>query len=264
MATKIEAAQAYIDAVRTGVPALGKAARPHLADNIVVSAGPNKIEGADEAERRITGVWPNTAVMRKGSWRAPVEEDGKVKVHASMPPFGAGIQAVDFTFSFNDQNQITEVVQQNINNVPSYETDSLPKFVMDRVNNALFDDIPLTVAYTDEEGRPSLSLRGSVIAISPTQLALWARTKGGIVRAMERNPNISMLYRHNPERATLVFEGKGRVVQDQEEAWKIHDATPEVEINHLSRDTGAAIIIELENVDGSTPEGRVKFRRKLD
>src|SRR5215207_9802456 len=118
MATKLEAAQAYIDAVRTGIPDLAKAARPHLADNIVVTLGANKIEGASEAERRITGVWPNTPVMRKGNWRAPVEEDGKVKVHASMPPFGAGVQGVDFTFSFNDKNQISEVQQVNINNVP--------------------------------------------------------------------------------------------------------------------------------------------------
>lgn len=263
MATKLEAAQAYIDAVRTGIPDLAKAARPHLADNIVVSVGPNKIEGAAEAERRITGVWPNTPVMRKGNWRAPVEEDGKVKVHASMPPFGAGVQGVDFTFSFNDQNQISEVVQQNINNVPSYETDVLPQFVLDRVNNALADDIPLTVGYTDEDGRPSLSLRGSVLAISPTQLAIWARSKGGIVKSIEKNPYISLLYRHNPERATLIFEGKGHIETDQEKAWAIHDRTPEVEINHQTRDTGAAIIIELENVDGSTPEGRVKFRRSV-
>jgi hypothetical protein len=263
MATKLEAAQAYVDAVRTGLHKLGAAARPHMAETIVVKVGNQTFEGPDEAERRITGIWPNTPVMRRGNWRPLTEEGGKVKAHATMPPFGAGVQAVDFTFSFNDQNQITEVVQQNVNNVPSYESDVLPQFVMDRVNNALADDIPLVVGYMDEDGRPSLSMRGSVLAINDHQLAIWARSKGGIVKAIEKNPNISLIYRDNPQRTTLIFEGKGRIEPDQQKALAIHDSIPEVEINHLTRDTGAAIIVDLENVDGNAPEGRVKFRRSV-
>jgi hypothetical protein len=264
MGTNVEAAQAYVDALKTVVPALAKRASQYLAPDIVVQVGNQKVEGAAEAERRITGVWPNTPVLRKGNWRAPVEEDGKVKVHASMPPFGAGVQGVDLTFSFNDKGQISEVVQQNINNVPAYETDVMPQFVKDRVNRALADDIPLTVGYTDEDGRPSLSLRGSVMAISDNQLAIWARNQQGIAAAVEKNPYISLLYRENPTRSTLIFEGKAHIEPDREKALAIHDSIPEVEINHLTRDTGAAIIIELENIDGSTPEGRVRFRRKVD
>jgi hypothetical protein len=140
----------------------------------------------------------------------------------------------------------------------------MPQFVKDRVNRALADDIPLTVGYTDEDGRPSLSLRGSVMAISDNQLAIWARNQQGIAAAVEKNPYISLLYRENPTRSTLIFEGKAHIEPDREKALAIHDSIPEVEINHLTRDTGAAIIIELENIDGSTPEGRVRFRRKVD
>jgi hypothetical protein len=262
-ANRVEAAQAYVDALKTGVPTLGKAAGEYLAPNVVVQAGNQKIEGKQEVEHRITGVWPNTPVYRKGNWRAPVEEDGKVKVHASMPPFGAGVQSVDLTFSFNDEGQITEVQQVNTNNVPTYETDSLPQFVQDRVNRALADDIPLSVSYVDEEGHPSLSLRGSTMAINDHQLAIWARSKGGIVKSLEKNPWISLLYRENPTRSTIIFEGKAHVLPDGPEALKIHDISPEVERNHLTRETGAAVIIDLSAVDGGTPEGRVRFRRQV-
>ena len=261
---RIEAAQAYTDALRTGVHALGESAAKYLAKSVVVQVGNQKIEGAKEVQNRITGVWPNTPVLRKGNWRAPVEEDGKVKVHASMPPFGAGVQAVDLTFSFNDGGEITEVLQENTSNVPLYETDVMPEFVMARVSRALADDIPVSVAYVDEEGRPSLSLRGSTFAYSETQLAIWPRTKGGIAKAIEKNPWVSVLYRDNPTRSTLIFEGKAHIVTDQKEALRIHDSTPEVEINHLSRDTGCALVIDLASVDGSTPEGRVRFRREVD
>src|SRR5712692_9387985 len=161
---RVESAQAYVDALKTGVHELGKRAEKYLAPNVVVQVGNQKTEGRAEAVRRITGVWPNTPVLRKGNWRAPVEEGDKVTVHASMPPFGAGVQAVDLTFSFNDQGEITEVQQANVNNVPLYDKDVLPDFVKARVTRALADDIPLSVAYVDEEGKPSLSLRGSVMA----------------------------------------------------------------------------------------------------
>ena len=264
MATKIEAAQAYVDALRTGLHKLGKEAGKYLAKDIVVKVGNQTIEGREEAERRITGVWPNTPVLRKGNWRAPVEEDGKVKAHASMPPFGAGVEAVDLTFTFNDQGEISEVVQQNAGTKPRYETDIMPPFVQDRITRALADDIPVSVAYVDEEGKPSLSLRGSTFAYNDHQIAIWARTKGGIASAIEKNPWISILYRENPTRSTLIIEGKAHIVQDQNEALKIHDSISEVEINHLTRDTGAAILIDIATVDGSTPEGTVRVRRKVD
>lgn len=262
MATNhIEAAQAYVDALRTGVPALGQAAGKYLAPDVVVQAGNQKIEGRDEVQHRITGVWPNTPVYRKGNWRAPVEEGDTVTVHASMPPFGAGVQSVDLVFSFNSEGQISEVKQTNTNNVPTYEGDSLPEFVQARVNRALADDIPLTVTYVDEEGHPSSSLRGSTMAINDHQLAIWARSKGGIVKSLEKNPWISLLYRENPTRTTMIFEGKAHVLPDGPDALKIHDISPEVERNHLTRETGAAIIIDLTSVDGGAPEGRVRFRR---
>ena len=260
---RIEAAQAYVDALRTGVPALAKAAGKHLADNVVVQVGNQKVEGRAEAERRITGVWPQTPVYRKGNWQAPREEGDKLLVHASMPPFGAGVQSVDLNFSFNGAGEITEVQQTNTNNVPLYETDVMPEFVQARVNRALADDIPLTVTYIDEEGKPSSSLRGSTMAYSDHQLSIWARSRGGIIKALEKNPYMSLLYRENPTRSTLVFKGKAHVLAEGQEALRIHDLTPEVERNHLTRETGAAIVIDLESVDGATPEGRVRFRRKV-
>ena len=260
---RVEAAQAYVDALRTGVPALGRAAGKHLAADVVVQVGNQKVEGREEAERRVTGVWPQTPVYRKGSWQAPREEGDTVLVHASMPPFGAGVQSVDIAFSFNDKGEITAVQQTNTNNAPLYETDVMPEFVKARVSRALADDIPLSVAYVDENGKPSLSLRGSTLAYSDTQLAIWARNREGFAKAILKNPWVSLLYRENPTRSTLVFKGKAHIVEDQTEALRIHDITPEVERNHLPRDTGAAVVIDLESIDGSTPEGRVRFRRRV-
>lgn len=259
---RIAAAQAYVDALRTGDRAAAQAAAPHLGKDIVVQVGQRTFEGYDEALKRITGVWPLTPVYRKGTWPAPQAEDGQVKVNAQMAPVGAGPSVVNLTFSFNDQDEITRVEQENVIGTPLIESDKLPSFVKQRINSALANETPLSVSYVDEQGRPHLSLRGSTRAHSDTQLSIWARGReSGLVAAVQKNPSMSLLYRDNPTRSTLIFMGKARIDDDERVRKEVFEATPEVEQNHESWTTGAAVIIDLESVDGATPEGRVKFRR---
>lgn len=259
---RVKAAQAYVDALSTGDKAKAQAAAPHLAKEIVVKVGPRTFEGYDEALKRITGVWPLTPVYRKIAWPAPQAAGDRVKVNAQMAPVGAGPSVVNLTFSFNDQDQITKVEQENVIGTLLVEADKLPQFVRDRVNNALANDTPLSVSYVDDQGRPHLSLRGSTRAYSDTQLSIWARGREtGLVAAVKKNPSMSLLYRDNPSRSTLIFMGKARIEDDERVRKEVFEATPEVEQNHESWTTGAAVIIDLEQVDGATPEGRVKFRR---
>ncbi len=258
---RIEAARAYVDALRTGDHAIAAKASPHLAKDITVQVGPRKFEGHDEALKRITGVWPQTPVYRKGTWPAPVEEGDKVAVRATMMPMGAGINNVNLTFSFNSSDQISGVVQENVVTNPLHETDKLPDFIKARVNNALANDTPIAVSYVDEQGRPHLSLRGSTQAYSDTQLSIWARTGTGLPGSVAKNPNVSLLYRENPTRSTLTFMGMAHIDSDPAVRKRIFEGTPEVEQNHESWETGVAIVIDLDSVDGGTPEGRIKFRR---
>ena len=41
------------------------------------------------------------------------------------------------------------------------------------------NDWPIIVGYVDEQGRPGMSYRGSVVVVSETQLGMWARNAGG-------------------------------------------------------------------------------------
>src|SRR4051812_5392755 len=89
------------------------------------------------------------------------------------------------------------------------------------VNNALTARKPLVFAYVDDEGRPSLSFRGSATAHSDTQLAVWIRNPvGGLSKALERHPNVSLIYSDlgAEKRSFLTFRGRARV--DSSEAVK--------------------------------------------
>jgi hypothetical protein len=53
------------------------------------------------------------------------------------------------------------------------------------VNSALANNTPLIVAYTDAQGAPNLSLRGSTQVYSDTQLSIWVRhANGGMANAL--------------------------------------------------------------------------------
>jgi len=258
---RVAAAEAYAKALSTGDRGAASAAAKHLAKDIVVQVGNRTFEGYDKALERITGIWPLTPVYRKGDWGSPREENSHVVVHAKMQPVGAGPTEVNLTFSFNDSDQINRVEQKNVMATTFVDTDVLPDFVSSRVNNALANDTPLSVSYVSKDGHPKLSLRGSVRAYSDHQLSIWARNDTGLVAAIATNPNISLLYRDNPTRSTLIFQGKAHVDSDEAVRKQVFDDAPEVEQNHETWTTGVAVIIDLEQVDGGTPDGRVRLRR---
>ena len=179
-----------------------------------------------------------------------------------MAPVGFGPTNVNLTFWFNDADQIARVEQQNVMTQPLVETEALPDFVKERVNNALANETAMCVGYVDEQGQPHLSLRGSVQAFSDTQLSMWIRTgHRGLADAIQSNPRVSLLYRDNATRSSLTFLGEAYVDSSEDVRRKVFESSPEVEQNHESWAGGVAVIVDVKQVDGATPEGRVRIRR---
>jgi hypothetical protein len=204
-----------------------------------------------------------TGVYRTAPWNDPTPDgDDKLKVTADM---GGGLLASSsLTFFFNDRDQIVRVEQVNTGGSPAPATDRMPPFVKAIVNAALANNTPMIVAYTDERGAPVLSFRGSTQVYSDTQLSVWVRhATGGMINALQKNPNMSLMYRDPHGRATLTFQGRGHVETNQEVRDRVFDLAPEVEQKHDPRRQGAALIIDVERVTGTTPRGSVRMQREV-
>ena len=132
------------------------------------------------------------------------------------------------------------------------------------VNTSFTSGKPIIVAYTDANGAPSLSYRGSAIAYSDTQLAIWARNpEGGLQKAIAANPRLTMLYR-NPgpdDRAMLQFRGVAHIQNDDATREKVYSNIPEAEQNADREKKGSPVILDLERVDGFMPGARVAMRK---
>lgn len=263
------AAEAYLTALRTGEHSAVEVVKPHLAKDVKLNGATvwgrqgATVEGYDDVLRRVTGVWPNTPVYVKGFWSAPIVEGDKVKLTSTYQGMGAAPAAVNLTFSFNDQDQISVIDQEIVPQPRPEVTDTIPDVARGIINGALANDTPMTVAYVDSDGTPNLSLRGSVQVYSPTQLSIWLRsTTGGLHTAIGQNPNIALLYRDSKTRSTLVVQGKAHVEMDKDICDRVWDLIQEVEQNHETREAGCALIIDVTRMQGGTPKGGVRMQRE--
>jgi hypothetical protein len=258
MSTRTRAAEAYVKALRTGEPSATQQAGQHLADDVVLVTAQGEVSGRDEVLKRITGQWPLTPVFQHAGFAAPQEENGTVKVEADFPPLGAAPQKLSLTFSFNGGDKIKRVEQQQ-QTAPPQASETLPGFVRGTINGALANGTPMVVAYTDENGQPVLSLRGSTQVYGDTQLCIWARNaEGGIVKNMARNARVSLLYRDSKTRTTLIIQGRGHVESSPEVRDRVFQLAPEVEQNHDPARKGAALIIDITSLQGTTVRGPVR------
>jgi len=158
--------------MRTGEVPATRAAAQYLTKDVVLNLTTgqrhNTINGFDAVVDRITGEWPNTPVFVKGFWSFARSEGDQVKVDATFPPMGAAPAAVHLTFSFDSTGKINVIDQETVAQQPAAVTDTIPETARGLINGALRNNTPMSVAYIDEDGKPNLSLRGSVQVYSPT------------------------------------------------------------------------------------------------
>src|SRR5207245_10025419 len=143
--------------------------------------------------QRRSGQGPVAPVLPHPGRAPPREQDGKVTGGAEFPPRGAAPQRLSLVFSFNDTDKIQRIEQQQQAAPPQPSSQTIPGFVRGIINGALANGTPIVVAYTDENGQPVLSLRGSTQVYGDTQLCIWVRNaEGGIVKTMPRNNRVSL------------------------------------------------------------------------
>ncbi|MBO0689341.1 MAG: nuclear transport factor 2 family protein [Candidatus Dormibacteraeota bacterium] len=256
---RVRAAQAYVRALRTGEPSATERAAAHLAEEVALVIGDNRVEGAPAVRERITGQWPLTPVFVQGAWSDPVEDGDTVKVGGTFPGLGAAPAGLTLTFSFDAADRIREIRQETKAAAPPETQTAIPDHVRGIVNNALGAGFPIVVAYVDESGQPVQAPRGSTQVYSPTQLSVWVRNAGGgLASAVARNPRLSLLYRDSRTRTTLIFQGRGRIVDDEAVRARVFELSPEVEQNHDPQRKGAALLIDVDRLQGTTPAGAVR------
>ena len=193
---------------------------------------------------------PNGELARKLQWQAPLAVGDKVRLVGERQD-GTMDRGLVVTLGFEGE-AISLVQQQRTPPPPPQATPvALPEALKTMVNNALVERHPMLVAYCDPQGQPVLSFRGSVQAWSDDQLAMWIRSAdGGFIQAIRQNPKLALVYRNEETKATYNFQGRARVSELAQDRQRVFDASPEAERAHDFAMLGAAVIVDLDRVEG--------------
>lgn len=144
----------------------------------------------------------------------------------------------------------------------------LPDEVRQVVNEAYVPgNQAIIVAYTNEQGAPDATFRGSVVALSETQLAFWARNaEGGTVSAARSGAPFLLMLRepgevNGPSRTAVTFRGRGRLARDEAERRTIYDTMVQRERDGDQDYKGVGIVVDLESVTGTVRGLRLRMTR---
>lgn len=214
-----------------------------------------RISGREAVLKHFAG----NEVYRKASWSPPQAEGARIKVT------GGGLLLL-FELA---GGRIAAIRQQALFGAPPTPatpvklTEELKKLV----DNALLTRHPMMVAYVDALGQPILSFRGSTQSFSDDQLAIWVRNSdGNFLNAIAKNPKLALMYRDEETKATYQFQGRARVSADEAVRERVYAKMAEAERNHDPARAGAALLIDLDRVEGwagMSPSGPVNKVRML-
>jgi len=203
---------------------------------------------------------PNGELARRLQWQAPRAGATGVQLVGERKP-GTKDRGLVVTLGF-EGNAIALVQQQRTPPPPpDAQPIVLPLSLRKMIDNALVERHPMLMAYTDPQGQPVLSFRGSVQACGDDQLAMWIRSAdGAFVRAVRTNPRVALVYRNEETKATYNFQGRARVSDLETDRRRVFDACAEAERAHDFAMLGVAVLVDLDRVEGYSglgPAGQV-------
>lgn len=79
------------------------------------------------------------------------------------------------------------------------------------VNGALADGVPCVLATVDEQGRPNLGFKGSVLVLDGEHLAYWERTRGHHLANLRARPYVAVQYFNYSKGLYVRFYGEAEV-----------------------------------------------------
>ncbi|MEN3272633.1 MAG: hypothetical protein V7636_1394 [Actinomycetota bacterium] len=260
--TRITAAEALVRSVRTAEMTAAHRLASMLTDDVVLESTMGPAQGRDEVLRRLSGQWALTPTLARAVWSRPVDDGAAVVASATFPGLGAAPRRLEISIGFDDAGAISRVCERWEFDGRPETVHALPDHVASAIDRALAANTPIMLTYVDASGTPHASLRGSVQVSAPLELSIWVRkATGGLVDAVAQNDRVALLYRDSATRTTFTIAGRARVSTDAAVRDAVFTRSPEIEQLHDPQRNGAAVLVDIDDLQGTSPLGAVRVTR---
>jgi hypothetical protein len=200
------------------------------------------------------------AAWRALIWTPAAPAGSAVRMRGERAP-GTRDRGLVLTFAFEDDRVRTLQIQRIPPPPPEARPLVVPPALRTAIDRALLEKRPMLLAHVGADGQPVLSFRGSTQVYSDDQLAMWVRNADGeLIRAIATQPRVAFMYRNEEARATYQLQGRARVVVDEGVRRQVFDRSAEAERAHDFAMLGAAVVIDLDRIEGWAgvgPQGQI-------
>ena len=116
------------------------------------------------------------------------------------------------------------------------------------ITNALADGFPCIVGTASADGKPQISMRGSVAVYDAETLCWWERSMRSAVENIGENPQAVIFYRNNRDRIHWRFHGRVTLYGDGEVRDRVMSITPQPELDRDPERIGVAALLRVDSI----------------
>ena len=118
----------------------------------------------------------------------------------------------------------------------------------ERISNALADRLPCLLGTASKDGRPQISMKGSVLAYDDQTLAYWERSKRTALENVAENPHVVIFYRNAAERITWRFHGTAAIYDAGPVRDEVLGRTVQAELDRDPDLQGVAVLVNVDKI----------------
>ena len=116
------------------------------------------------------------------------------------------------------------------------------------IDNAYADGCPCFLGTASKEGRPQISMKGSVLVFDRETLAYWERAKRSALDNVADNPQVVVFYRNPEKRINWRLHGQSTVYESGAIRNNVMYRTVQAELDRDPELQGAAVLIKLDSI----------------
>ena len=116
------------------------------------------------------------------------------------------------------------------------------------LDTAMDDRCTCLLGTADKDGRPQISMKGSVMVFDRQNLAYWERAKRSALENVSDNPHVVIFYRNSPLRITWRFHGTATVYEAGAIWNNVMHRTVQAELDRDPDRLGAAVLVRVEKI----------------
>lgn len=116
------------------------------------------------------------------------------------------------------------------------------------IDNALAQGFPCMVGTASSEGKPQISMKGSMMVYDQGSLAYWERSRRTALENVGSNSNVVVFYRNPDQRINWRFYGTATIHDSGPVREDVMGRTVQAELDRDPERLGVAVVVQLDRI----------------